>query len=590
MPDPDGTILVSTHDLPLAGRIREAFRHEGYRVELVTPGEDVSGTDEAVLLVLTAGLGSGETDRQIEAARRDLRVPVFAVAADEAARAAAREREIDEVFGASPDVQEILVLGRRIVERLRLQEVTGIVGETDAIRQALERVAQIARVDATVLVTGESGSGKELVARGIHALSPRRHEPFIAVNVAALSDTLLESELFGHEKGAFTGAIDSRKGLFELAHTGTIFLDEIGEMPLPTQTKLLRVLEQREFLRVGGEKPIKVDVRVIAATNQDLRQLVSIGDFRRDLYFRLNVLSIELPPLRERKDDIPLLVEHFTEEATRRHDRPFKGISEEAQEILREYRWPGNVRELRNLVESMVVLAPGGVIRASDIPPEIREPHGGRSLLPARVAPRSRHADTEGDLRPELEFVFRTLVELRMDMDDLRREFEQYRERSDEGRTLALPSGGEGWEIRLPPAGERPRVHFVEEEGRAVEPTGVGAGEPTPEARRAPDDATPGRSPADERAPEAAADEGPGGPASSDEAGREPEGAGRERDDGGPGGTVVYRPGMSMEDLEREAIVAALSRVGGNRRRAAESLGIGERTLYRKIKKYELEV
>ena len=202
-------------------------------------------------------------------------------------------------------------MGRTAIERRRLQHLTGIVGETDAIREALERVVQIAPVAATVLVTGESGTGKELVARGIHALSPRRHKPFIAVNVAALSETLLESELFGHEKGAFTGAIDARRGLFELADGGTIFLDEIGEMPLATQTKLLRVLEQREFHRVGGEKTIRVDVRIVAATNQDLRQLVAIGEFRRDLYFRLNVLHIDLPALRERRDDIPLLVERL---------------------------------------------------------------------------------------------------------------------------------------------------------------------------------------------------------------------------------------------------------------------------------------
>src|SRR5690606_36262205 len=192
------------------------------------------------------------------------------------------------------------------------------------------------------------------------------HKRFIAVNVAALPDPLLDSELFGHEKGAFTGAIDSRRGLFELAHGGTIFLDEIGEMPLATQTKLLRVLEQREFLRVGGEESIKVDVRIIAATNQDLRQLVAIKEFRRDLYYRLNVLSIHLPPLRERRDDIPLLVRAFVREVSEANGRPFPGISPAAMEILRSYAWPGNVRELRNLVESMVVLSPGREIQPAD--------------------------------------------------------------------------------------------------------------------------------------------------------------------------------------------------------------------------------
>jgi transcriptional regulator with PAS, ATPase and Fis domain len=194
----------------------------------------------------------------------------------------------------------VALAGRRLMERRRLREVTGIVGETDAMQEVLERITQMAPVNSNVLVTGESGTGKELVARGLHALSPRRHRPFIAANVAALADTLLESELFGHEKGAFTGAIAQRKGFFELADRGTLFLDEIGEMPAATQTKLLRVLEQREFMRVGGEVPIRVDVRVVAATNQPLRQLVELGEFRRDLYYRLNVLHIELPPLRER--------------------------------------------------------------------------------------------------------------------------------------------------------------------------------------------------------------------------------------------------------------------------------------------------
>src|SRR5690606_4266212 len=194
--------------------------------------------------------------------------------------------------------------------------------------------------------------------------------PFIAVNVAALPENLLESELFGHEKGAFTGASSLRKGLFELAHTGTIFLDEIGEMPPATQTKLLRVLEEREFRRVGGEEPLRVDVRVIAATNRNLREQVEVGAFRRDLYHRLNILRIELPPLRERKADIPLLIHGFIRELSREHDRPFRGIEPEALQLLVDYAWPGNVRELRNLVESMVVLAPGRTIRPEDIPSE----------------------------------------------------------------------------------------------------------------------------------------------------------------------------------------------------------------------------
>src|SRR5690606_7671055 len=255
-------------------------------------------------------------------------------------RDACRALGVAECVSKPIDVDEVVLVGRRLVERERLRRITGIIGQTEVMEEVLERVVQIASVDSTVLVQGESGTGKELVARGIHALSSRRHRTFIPVNVAALPETLLESELFGHEKGAFTGAASLRKGLFELANGGTIFLDEIGEMPPATQTKLLRVLEEREFRRVGGEETIRVDVRVIAATNRGLREEVQLGRFRRDLYHRLNVLSIELPPLRERREDIPQLIEQFIREFSAQHDRSFRGIEPEAVEILVNYSWP----------------------------------------------------------------------------------------------------------------------------------------------------------------------------------------------------------------------------------------------------------
>jgi transcriptional regulator with PAS, ATPase and Fis domain len=524
-------VLISTHDLPKAGALRDGFEQAGYATDLVTPGERLTADSDAVLLVLTGAgdKGGGGLARQ---GREELHVPVFAVSPEEELRPALRPG-FDEVFTRSASVADVVLLGTRVIERRRLREFTGIVGETDAVHQVLERVVQIAPVQATVLVTGESGTGKELVARGIHALSPRRHRPFIAVNVAALSETLLESELFGHEKGAFTGAIDSRKGLFELSDKGTIFLDEIGEMPLATQTKLLRVLEQREFHRVGGEKPIRVDVRIVAATNQDLRQLVAIGEFRRDLYFRLNVLNIELPPLRERREDIPILVEAFVKEASERHDRHFPGISAEAMQILVAYAWPGNIRELRNLVESMVVLSPGRVIRPEDIPEEVRR-GGGASLLPVPMV----KAVTEKDgstLRPELEFVFRTLVELRVDMDDLRREFEAYRSGAavDLGPHATLGRVGSGDTGR----GGIEVAAYPPDELEVSETYGL------------------------------------------------PEGGGRLDDER----IIVFEPGMTMEDMERQAIRAALAEVRGNRRKAADLLGIGERTLYRKISKYGLD-
>jgi hypothetical protein len=262
--------------------------------------------------------------------------------------------------------------------------VTGIVGETDAMIETLERVVQIAPVSSTVLLTGESGTGKERVARGIHALSPRRHRPFIATNVAALPETLLEAELFGHEKGAFTGAIGQRKGFFELAHRGTLFLDEIGEMPLATQTKLLRALEEQRFRRLGGEVEIEVDVRVIAATNQPLRQLVEVGRFRRDLYFRLNVLHIELPPLRERRADIPLLIDASSARPARArpaaHRRLARGHVDPHR--LRLARQRARAAQPRR-VDGRALAGPRHP--AEDIPPEIRDARGRSRLLPVPI-------------------------------------------------------------------------------------------------------------------------------------------------------------------------------------------------------------
>jgi DNA-binding NtrC family response regulator len=542
-------ILVSTHDLQRAGRLRDAFRQDGYEVELVTPTEDI-GDQEAGLLVLTGGLGGDTLPPLVREAQEGTEVPVVAFMDPESRSPNILPHGVTDVFGPDETPEEVALVARRVMGRRRLQDVTGIVGATDAMREVMERVVQIAPVDSTVLVTGESGTGKELVARGLHALSRRRHKPFIAVNVAALTDTLLESELFGHEKGAFTGAIDSRRGFFELAHGGTIFLDEIGEMPLATQTKLLRVLEEREFLRVGGESPIRVDVRIIAATNQDLRQLVALGEFRKDLYYRLNVIHIELPPLRARPADVPLLVRRFIREVTERNDRPFVGISAEAMEILQRYRWPGNVRELRNLVESMVVLNPGREIQASDIPRTVRSPDRGSSdLLPVPVARAEGRAGTDAAaLRPQLEFIFRTLVEMRMDMDDLRKEFEEYR-----------TGGGMPGSAEVGVLGSAPGVGAAELGGLDIVDLA-----PFDELDEGMEDRGIGTAPADEA-----------GSA----------GAGEAHDPG----VVVYRPGMTMEEMEREAIAAALAEVDGNRRKAAELLGIGERTLYRKIRKFDLD-
>ena len=473
--------------------------------------QSVRGREPAAI-VLTGGLHESTAQRLLAAAREHAISTLGLVeATDEDPNQIGRELGLTAWLVKPVDPLEVTATVRRLIERRRLQQRTGILGESAAIQEVLVKIEQMAPVTSTVLIEGESGTGKELVARAIHDLSPRggRGKAFIAVNCAAIPDTLLESELFGHEKGAFTGAAERRLGRFELANEGTIFLDEVGEMTAATQVKLLRVLEDRSFFRVGGTQPIQVDVRVIAATNQSLKEAVTLGTFRDDLFYRLNVLSIYLPPLRERRSDIPLLVRTFIAEFAKTHDRAFKGITPEALQILVDADWPGNVRQLRNLIESMVVLAPEGEIRAGDIPRDVRER---TRTLPVRIAAPVRPESGAGS--QELEFIFRTLVELKMQLEALRRRIE-----------------------------ERPseRVEVIE----------VGGSEsPAPGSRLLdPLDSTP--------VPEPAA--------------------------------VIYKAGMSMSDVERAAIDAALRETRGNRRKAAETLGIGERTLYRKLKEYAID-
>ena len=247
-----------------------------------------------------------------------------------------------------------------------------IVGQSPPMLQIFDIVQQVAPTRATVLITGETGTGKELIAHAIHNLSPRKNGPFIAVHAAALSPTLLESELFGHEKGAFTGAVERRIGRFELADGGTLFLDEVGEIDLPMQVKILRVLEERAFERVGGSKTISVDVRLIAASNKDLKKLVKEGKFRDDLFYRLSVVGVNLSPLRDRRDDIPLLISTFVRQCSADNGKPVREITQEAVNVLMACDWPGNVRELRNTIEQMVVLARGERLTLRDVPATIR--------------------------------------------------------------------------------------------------------------------------------------------------------------------------------------------------------------------------
>jgi DNA-binding NtrC family response regulator len=509
-------VLITMDDLESAVRLNAAFEAAQFETSMVSALDDVRATvlkEDPDLLLLTGGLHESAATRVV-AAVRDGHVATLGLLepTDADPTTAALRLGLTATLIKPVDAAEVVALGRRLIERKRLQERTGILGDHPAIQEVLIKIEQMAPVTSTVLIQGESGTGKELVARALHDLSPRRGKPFIAVNCAALPETLLESELFGHEKGSFTGAAERRLGRFEIADEGTIFLDEVAEMPPATQVKLLRVLEEREFYRVGGVAPIKVDVRVVAATNRPLKEAVDTGDVRSDLYYRLNVLSIYLPPLRERRSDIPLLVRRFIHEFSTLHDRPFRGIEPAALQILVDAPWPGNVRQLRNLVESMVVLAPTSEIRPEDIPREVRE-HGRERLLPVRVPGMAREVAGQ-----ELAYIVQSLLDLRLQVEDLRRRLD-----------------------------ERPqRVEVIEVAHEAPEAEGLAA------------------------------------PAGSPPYGDEMPHAGRPA-----GEEVLYQPGMSMADVERAAIEAALRQTRGNRRRAAGLLGIGERTLYRKIKEYE---
>jgi transcriptional regulator with GAF, ATPase, and Fis domain len=274
-------------------------------------------------------------------------------------------------FEANHEVETLKAENALLQEQIAVN--TGIVGDSQPIRRLLDLVERVAPRDTTVLITGESGTGKELIARALHQKSPRRDRPFIAVNCAALSETLFESELFGHEKGSFTGAISLKRGRFELAQGGTIFLDEVGELASGLQAKLLRVLQQREFERVGGTQAHPLDIRVIAASNRDLADDVNEGKFREDLYHRLNVVTLESPPLRDRKDDIPQLARYFLRRSAERCKRQVQGLSKEAQEMIMQYSWPGNVRELENAMERAVVLGVSDWVLPEDLPETLLE-------------------------------------------------------------------------------------------------------------------------------------------------------------------------------------------------------------------------
>ncbi len=387
----------------------------------------------------------------------------------------------------------------------RLQKTSGIIGNTEAIQEVLEMIVQVGPVDITVLVTGESGTGKEKVAKAIHKSSKRTHEPLIIVNCGAIPEGIIESELFGHKKGAFTGAGDDRKGYFETANKGTVFLDEIGETPLETQVKLLRVLENGEFIRVGDSKTLHTDVRIIAATNKNLESLVKKGDFRQDLYYRLKTVSIHIPALRQRVEDLSLFVERFALEFTRTNDIVYRGFIPEAIRLMKQYNWPGNVRELKNFVESILVLEKGERVTSEMVERKLRP-----SLDTGLQNPHLPVLVDQSPERVENELILRQLFLLRQDVELIRK-------------------------IMNEQASGNDTLHYINESVQDV-PVTMEIDSQVDTLIR----------------PDAIGD-------------------------------------MTLEDLEKEAIKRTLKFFNKNRRAAARSLGMSERTLYRKINDYGLE-
>jgi DNA-binding NtrC family response regulator len=415
------------------------------------------------------------------------------------------------------------------MDRESMQDRFGIIGGSAALRHVLDRVRQVSGTDITILIQGESGVGKELFAQAIHQTSPRRHKPMLIVNCGAIPEGLIESELFGNEKGAYTGAVERRSGYFEEANTSTIFLDEIGEMPLTAQVRLLRVLETGEFSRVGSSNVLRADVRVVAATNKDLAREVEAGRFREDLYYRLSTVILLVPPLRERKEDILPLFTNFHHRFSQKYNSPTRKLDEQARALILRYRWPGNVRELRNVAEQTVVLLKGDRISVEDIRPYLR----GVSATSTSLMPVPRPGDGDGTDTREREIIYRALLELRSEVRELKESISALVSRS--GPEWAPDQKGEPGPGQFLIVRDEPTEPLIEDVAFEIDnglQTDIHPGSEV--EAEAPDDSLP-----------------------------------------------------TLEDSERSLIFRALERFEGNRRQTAHALGISERTLYRKIKEFE---
>lgn len=383
-------ILIADDEKNMIWALKKAFKNEDYKIITAANGIEAvekatSHTPELVLLDFKMPKLNG-----LEALKKikeiDPKISIIMMTAHgtmESAIEAMKNGAIDyiskpfDIEDLKLQIRKALDIGAMkdqiefLTEELRNTTGKVIIGKSSKIKDVLDRVSKVANSNATVLITGESGTGKELIANAVHYSSDRKDKPYVKINCGAIPENLLESELFGHEKGAFTGAVNKKLGKFERASKGTIFLDEVGELSLPMQVKLLRVLQEKEIERIGGTAVIKIDVRVVAATNRDLKKMVEEGSFREDLYYRLNVIPIEIPALKERKEDIPLLVKYFIEKYCKQIGRSMIDIHKEALEMLVKYEWQGNIRELENVIERMVILCQDDTINKKDLPKEI---------------------------------------------------------------------------------------------------------------------------------------------------------------------------------------------------------------------------
>ena len=443
-------ILIVDDERAIQKALRGVLEDEGYRVSAVGSGQDAiirlaEESPELIFLdIWMPGMDGLEALAEIKRLRPEAAVVMISGHATIETAVKATKLGAYDFVEKPLSLEKTLLAAARALEHSRLERENRalreqverrqeIVGKGPLIEELRRQIATAAPTNGRVLIHGENGSGKELVARAIHALSTRAEGTFVEVNCAAIPEELIESELFGHERGAFTGAVARRRGKFEVADAGTLFLDEIGDMSLKTQAKVLRVLEEQAFERVGGKETLRVDVRVLAASNQDLKERIAQGRFREDLYYRLNVIPIEVPPLRRRKEDIPALVEHFIALFSADNGKRPKTVSVEALAYFLSYDWPGNVRELRNMVERLVIMAPRDVIGPEDLPPPLRPketPVGAEEAQRERTLKEAREAFERAYVLAELRAhdgnVTRTAEKLGIERSHLYRKLKSY--------------------------------------------------------------------------------------------------------------------------------------------------------------------